>query len=420
MNEPNPNNEIEIPSEYARLFDKDWREAAVYGGRNSLKSHSIARVLLARVLQEKTRILCGREFQNSIAESVYQLFIDLIIEHNLPGFQITRDSIVYKPNGSDMFFKGVRRNVQSIKSIEGIDIFWGEEAATFTIESIDILTPTVRKEGSQLIWSYNRLTELDPIHERLVINTPPRTLIISTDYTLAIKYGWLSDSIKTEIDHDKATNPSSYAHKWLGEPLNQADNAIIPRDRILEAMNRTIDDEGLDIYGVDVARMGIDRTVFWHRKGLKTKRTKIISKKTIDQVCDALQIFMFNDKEAECRIDGGGLGIGLYDYMNKDGYNVIDANFGGKAQDSDHYNNWISEAWFNLEEIIDEAELPTDKDLLMELSTRGWKQDSKGRRVIESKAEYKKRGYRSPDLADACIICYADIQQKKQPNIRWL
>ncbi len=421
MNEQLPvANEIQIPREYARLLDRDWNEAAVYGGRNSLKSHSVARILLVRAMGEKVRVLCGREFQNSIADSVYQLFVDLIRGYDIGGFEITRDTIIYKPNGSDFLFKGVRRNVQSIKSIEGVDIFWGEEASTFSQESINVITPTIRKEGAQLIWTYNRLTDLDPIHTRLVVNKPPKTLIINTDYQLAVKYGWLSKRIEEEIEHDKITNPSLYAHKWLGEPLDQADNAIIARERILEAMNRKAPDDGAHIYGVDVARMGDDRTVFWHRKGLKTMRHKILSKQTIDQVCAQLQLFMHEDKTAECRIDGGGLGIGLFDYMVKDGYNALDANFGGKAQDTDSYNNWISEAWFNLEKVIDEAELPMDKDLLMELSTRGWKQDSRGKRVIESKGEYKKRGYRSPDLADACIICYAVIQEKKQPNIRWL
>lgn len=413
-------NEIEIPREYAGLLGTDWYEAAVYGGRNSLKSHSVARILLVRIMQGKLRILCGREYQNSIADSVYQLFVDLIRFYNLAGFEITRDTILYKPNGSDLLFKGVKRNVQSIKSIEGVDIFWGEEASTFSQESINVITPTIRKDGAQLIWTYNRLTDLDPIHLRLVVNTPPKTLVINTDYTLAVKYGWLSKRVEAEIEHDKVTNPGLYAHKWLGEPLNQADNAIIARERILEAMNRDASSDGANIYGVDVARMGDDRTVFWHRKGLKTMRTKTLTKQTIDEVCAHLQLFMKQDKAAEVRIDGGGLGIGLFDYMVKDGYNAIDANFGGKAQNTDQYTNWISEAWFNLESVIDEAELPMDKDLLMELSTRGWKQDSKGKRVIESKGDYKKRGYRSPDLADACIICYAVIQEKKQPNIRWL
>ena len=97
--------------------------------------------------------------------------------------------------------------------------------------------------------------------------------------------------------------------------------------------------------------------------------------------------------------------------MEKRGYNILAINFGSKASDEDKYPNWISEAWFHLEEIIDQIQLPYDSDLLMELSTRSWAQDSKGKRRVESKVEYKKRGFRSPDLADACIICYATPKQ---------
>jgi len=102
------------------------------------------------------------------------------------------------------------------------------------------------------------------------------------------------------------------------------------------------------------------------------------------------------------------------DDMMKRGYQVIGINFGGVAQDGDKYPNWISEAWFHMVEILPEAELPYDSGLLMELSSRQWKMDNKGKRRVESKDDYKKRGFRSPDIADACIICYGDPHS---PNI---
>ena len=88
------------------------------------------------------------------------------------------------------------------------------------------------------------------------------------------------------------------------------------------------------------------------------------------------------------------------------GYNVIPINFGAKASNSDKYPNLISEAWFYLQSIIDQISITNDKDLLVELSNREWKMDSKGRRGVESKDDYKKRGFRSPDLADATILCF--------------
>src|SRR3990167_5900781 len=131
---------VEIPSEFKRLFNIDWREAAIYGGRFSLKSHSVARYLLIRARQKKTRIACFREFQNSISESSHQLLADLIKKYELTDFEVTNNSIINKINGSDFLFKGLYLNEQSIKSIEGIDIAWVEEAQTVSKESIEVLT----------------------------------------------------------------------------------------------------------------------------------------------------------------------------------------------------------------------------------------------------------------------------------------
>lgn len=211
---------IDIPIEYKRLFDKDWREAAIYGGRYSLKSHTVARYLLLRARMEKTRIGCFREFQNSISESSHQLLADLIKQYKLNDFKVTDKSIINEITGSDFIFKGLWNNEQSIKSIEGIDIAWVEEAQTITEESIEVLTPTIRKPGSQIIYTYNRLLEDDPVHKRLVLEGRPNTLVINVNYDIADKYGMLPDVIRNEIEDDKIKRPLLYKHKWLGEPSN--------------------------------------------------------------------------------------------------------------------------------------------------------------------------------------------------------
>lgn len=214
------NKEMIIPIEFKNLFNNDWREAAVYGGRYSLKSHTIARVLLIRARQKKTRVACFREFQNSIADSSYQLLVDLIKEYNLGDFQITNNSIINTLNGSDFIFKGLWNNEQSIKSIEGIDIAWVEEAQTVSEKSLEVLTPTVRKNNSQIIYTYNRLLEEDPVHKRLVLEGRPNTLIINVNYDIAIKYGMMPEVIRLEMEDDKKKRPGLYRHKWLGEPHN--------------------------------------------------------------------------------------------------------------------------------------------------------------------------------------------------------
>lgn len=209
---------IEIPVEYKRLFDKNWREAAIYGGRFSLKSHTVARYLLIETRLSKKRIACFREFQNSIAESSHQLLADLIKLYGLKEFEVGNNFIVNKLNGSDFIFKGLHHNEQSIKSIEGIDIAWVEEAQTVSRESLEILTPTVRKEGSRIIYTYNRLLEDDPVHMRLVIEGRPNTLIINVNYDVAIKHGMMPEVVRHEMEDDKEKRPALYKHKWLGEP----------------------------------------------------------------------------------------------------------------------------------------------------------------------------------------------------------
>jgi len=210
--------EIIIPIEYKPLFRTDWREAAIYGGRYSLKSHTVARFLLIRARQKQTRIGCFREFQNSIADSSHQLLADLIQLYGLSEFKITDKSIENTINGSVFLFKGMHHNEQSIKSLEGLDIAWVEEAQTVSQSSIDILTPTVRKEGSQIIYTYNRLLEDDPVHVRLVIEGRPNSLILNLNYDVALKYGMMPEVIRQEMEDDKANRPNLYRHKWLGEP----------------------------------------------------------------------------------------------------------------------------------------------------------------------------------------------------------
>jgi len=193
---------------------------------NSMKSHTVARVLLIKAREKKIRIGCFREFQNSIAESSHQLLSDLIKQYGLNDFSITDKTITNKITGSDFIFKGLWNNEQSLKSIEGINIAWIEEAQTITKKSLEVLTPTIREVGSQLIYTYNRLNVSDPVHTRLVEEGRPNTLIINVNYDIAEKYGFLPDVIKKEIEDDKLKRPVLYKQKWLGEPY------VSPNDKL--------------------------------------------------------------------------------------------------------------------------------------------------------------------------------------------
>lgn len=399
---------IKFLSEYKDLFNEDLRYIVYYGGRYSGKSYHTALALLLRGRQKKLRILCTREIQNTIKDSVHKLLKDLIFKYSMLDYTVTKEEI-RNLNGTEFIFKGLKRNTTEIKSMEGIDICWIEEAQSITEDSLNILVPTIRKEGSQIIVTFNRFEELDPVYVRFVMNKTDKTLAKLVNYDVMNGTGLITETIKEEIETAKK-DPTLFAHIWLGEPLGQSDSAVMSRSDILDAMNREVDDDGAVIVGVDVARMGSDRTVLWKRKGFKTTDYKVYTHKRTTEVSDLIEDFVNNNTETEIRVDDTGVGGGVTDILIRRGYNIIPINFGEEPADKNRYTNVISEAWFYLKNIIKEIELPEDRDLLMELSTREWKQDPRGRRKIESKDDYKKKGYKSPDLADACIICYYQPQ----------
>jgi len=182
-------------------------------------------ILAAR--EGKKRILCTRELQKSIKDSVHKLLVDIIQLYDFKEFLIQKDSIINLKTGSEFIFTGIRNNTSEIKSMEGIDFCWCEEAQSLTKESLDILTPTIRKPGSQIIFTYNRMFELDPVHQEFVINQKPHTCIINVNYDIAQKYGWFPKVLEDEMEDDKINNLALYNHKWLGEPISQTENAII-------------------------------------------------------------------------------------------------------------------------------------------------------------------------------------------------
>ena len=306
---------IQIPKEFKRLFDNDWREAAIYGGRYSLKSHTVARFLIIQARLKKTRVACFREFQNSIAESSHQLLADLIKLYELTDFEVTDKSIINKVNGSDFIFKGLWGNEQGIKSIEGIDIAWVEEAQTVTKESLEILTPTVRKDGSKIIYTYNRLTPGDPVHERLVTEGRPNTLIINVNYDIAEKYGWLPDVVKLEIEDDKLKRPILYKQKWLGEPYLSA-NDILKKEVLTKCLSKKVNSqEGRVIIGLDTGHnlyysLMNKEGVFYHGYCPKVEEMPTERQKDYDPY-DEIEKHLINYKNSILVSDQGGDLIGI-------------------------------------------------------------------------------------------------------------
>lgn len=218
--------DIDIPVQFEELFNptKRWRHLLYYGGRSSGKSTQVALSRLISGSQRRERGLCTREFQNSISESVHQLLRDLIDKYKLTDWEAQREVIRNKKTGSEIYFKGLHNNAQSIKSTEGLDWAWVEEAQSVSSESIETLIPTIRKPGSYLIWTMNRQTENDPVWEKLATKPDELTYIrkVNSDAIESL----LSDEIIHERETMRKNNPEFYEHVWLGEPLTSNTGSV--------------------------------------------------------------------------------------------------------------------------------------------------------------------------------------------------
>lgn len=401
---------IKFGSNKFREFEKSARYKLAYGGRGGAKSYTIALLLILKAIKEPVRILCTREIQKSIKDSVHKLLSDLIHKYKFePYFDIKRDSID-GINGSEFIFKGLRTNINEVKSTEAIDICWVEEAQGVSMESLKILDPTIRKQGSEIWFSFNRFGDNDPVWERYVKNPRPNTIIVKLNYYDNI---FCPNTLKEQAEHDKKIDISLYNHVWEGEPLAQVKNAVISRDAIINAMSRqNVDDTGPINVGVDLARFGDDKTVFFKKKGFKVLDYKIYTKLDEVEIENKLIDFLKYDKEIFTKIDLGYM-PGVFDHLKHKGYNVLGINNGGEAKDKDRYANTISEMWFEFAEIIDKVSLPYNDKLKEQLTDRKYGYDKKERKVIESKDQYKKRNYESPDEADSLLLAYYRIQNKK-------
>lgn len=387
---------------------------------NTGKSFAVAMNQLIRAMSKQTKFLDVREVQSSIKDSVKSLLESLITANGWQEyFEIYRDSIKCRINGSEWVFLGLKDDPTKVQSYDGIDEVWVEEAQSISHRSLMALLPTIRKPGSRLIFTMNRLTDADPVYQYFTETPPPRTMVKYLDPLTLDRYGLQPQEM---IDLREAEKGSpDYAFVWLGEPLSQVDNAILSRDEVLKAFDRTGDYTGAWQVGVDVARFGQDRTVFVARKGLCTMGIQVHRHKSLTEQTALLKEFVSSMQEPRIKIDETGVGGGLVDMCKAEGLNVEPVNFAQGAKEPDKYPNAASEMWFDFQKLLPDVGL--DKvyefrtELLSELSQRSWTFDAKGRRVVEQKSAFKAQGNRSPDIADALLLCYYEPKQKKQ--IEW-
>jgi phage terminase large subunit len=216
----------EFPHKLSILFEKS-RYKVLYGGRGGAKSWGIARALLILGAKSELRILCAREFQTSIRDSVHKLLCDQIQSLGLLGFyEITQTSIRGK-NGTEFSFVGLKNNVGNVKSYEGVDICWVEEAQTTSRMSWNILIPTIRKEGSEVWISFNPELETDETYQRFVVNAPEDAKIVKINWS---DNPWFPETLRLEKDSLRIRDHNDYLNVWEGLCRRTVDGAVFGKE----------------------------------------------------------------------------------------------------------------------------------------------------------------------------------------------
>ena len=216
----------EFPVKLEGLFKKS-RYKVAYGGRGGAKSWGIARALLILGAKSPLRILCAREFMTSMRDSVHKLLCDQIEALNLFGFyEITQASIRAK-NGTEFAFVGLKNNIANVKSYEGVDICWVEEAQTVSRLSWNVLIPTIRKEGSEIWVSFNPELETDETYQRFVAIPPADCITMKVNW---YDNPWFPETLKLEKDALKVRDEEAYNQVWEGLCRQTVDGAIFAKE----------------------------------------------------------------------------------------------------------------------------------------------------------------------------------------------
>lgn len=238
----------QIPRKFLPVTHGGYRYKVYRGGRGGAKSRTFASALIGFAREQNERILCCREIQTSIKNSVKRILDDEIRRHDLWGeFESTRDEIRHKTTGSLFIFAGLRTDPDAIKSIEGITKCWVEEAHTVSQKSLDILIPTIRIEGSEIWFSYNPRFDDDPVHAMFGAEPPPRSLVQDVQYW---DNPWFPSVLREEMEYCKVKDFDKYLHVWEGKTVQQSDEQVMHGCWKIEEVPQPPKDAILK-YGVD-------------------------------------------------------------------------------------------------------------------------------------------------------------------------
>ena len=232
---------VEFPAKLAPLF-RPARYKSIRGGRDGGKSWGVSRALLEIGATRRLFIVCCRENMNSLRDSVYRLLKDQIValgmsdQWIIPTAQGPDGAVIrHRGTGSEFVFRGLK-NPDALKSLEGADIAWIEEAQTVSDDSWRKLTPTVRRPNSEIWLTWNPELESDPTWKRFVLKAPANLLEIVMNFD---DNPWCSEAVRDEREQMEAEDPDEYAHVWLGQPRRMTKGSVYGNElRLVEEQGR--------------------------------------------------------------------------------------------------------------------------------------------------------------------------------------
>lgn len=223
---------LQIPAKFEG-FCRPHRYKGAYGGRGSGKSWTVASLLVNFAARQPELIVCAREFQNSIDDSVHRLLANRISHYQLP-FEINKYSIKHKTLDSEFIFKGLSKlDAASIKSLEGAHRLWVEEGQNVSHASWENTIPTIRRDDSEIWVTWNPTVEDAPTQQRFVTNPPPDSYIVKVNWN---DNPWFPKVLEQERLHMLETDPVAYRNVWEGEPRTFSEGAYFKEE--MDALER--------------------------------------------------------------------------------------------------------------------------------------------------------------------------------------
>lgn len=405
--------ELDTPEIFTPLLEPRRLKGA-RGGRGSGKSWFFAdSILEAMVIDPHKNVACMREVQKSIAKSSKKLLEDRIKYYKLQDyFEVQQTEIRSKRGDGVIIFNGLQdHTADSIKSLEGFDICWVEEAQTITEFSLDLLIPTFRKDGSELWLSWNSRLRTDAVEK--LFRERDNSIMVHANYT---DNPFCPQIIIDEAEEMKIKDNDKYKHVFLGDFVNNISDRLFSHSDIDSAMNRLGDKSGATVLGVDVARFGADSSVHCVREGLQVHDFEMREKQSTVQTSN-WTAHKYNKVKADgAIIDTIGVGAGVFDNMLNQGFYCVDGNFGFMADDKDRFSNKRAECYFRLKDALDRGlALPKDDGLMEELLAISYFYRETGKVQIQAKDNIKKELGRSPDKADALALTFFTTIYKDTP-----